>query len=183
MVSWLPWTSRYQQNRRNHWSTPLVAKNEKSNHQLGDHLQYLSTEQMQDFKEVWTPPRKGSWSVALGSDVHRSHWTIHHLQERTGQKDLIWKCVTMIDPATSWFEIHQYDDKRAITVVNITEEEWSSRYPWPTQVTFCWTEPGGDDRRTCTENENSFNRTAPTWMRMHKRVEREQLHGRAHFSH
>jgi hypothetical protein len=53
-----------------------------------------------------------------------------------GQKNLICKCVTMIDPATSWFEIHQYDDKRAITVANIAEEEWFSRYPWPTQVTF-----------------------------------------------
>jgi hypothetical protein len=28
------------------------------------------------------------------------------------------------DPATSWFEIHQYDDKKAITVANIAEEEW-----------------------------------------------------------
>jgi transposase InsO family protein len=42
----------------------------------------------------------------------------------------------MIDPTTSWFEIHQYDDKRAITVANIAEEEWFSRYPWPTQVPF-----------------------------------------------
>ena len=55
---------------------------------------------------------------------------------RKGQKDLICKCVTMIDPATGWFEIHQYDDKRSITVANIAEQEWLSRYPWPTQVTF-----------------------------------------------
>jgi hypothetical protein len=42
----------------------------------------------------------------------------------------------MIDPATGWFKIHQYDGKRAITVANIAEEVWFSRYPWPTQVTF-----------------------------------------------
>ena len=42
----------------------------------------------------------------------------------------------MIDPATSSFKIHQYDDKQAITVANIAKEEWFSRYPWPTQVTF-----------------------------------------------
>jgi transposase InsO family protein len=42
----------------------------------------------------------------------------------------------MIDPVTGWLEIHQYDDKRAITVANIAEEEWFSRYRWPTQVTF-----------------------------------------------
>jgi hypothetical protein len=42
----------------------------------------------------------------------------------------------MINPATSWFEIHQYNNKQAITAANISEEEWFSRYPWPTQVTF-----------------------------------------------
>jgi hypothetical protein len=26
------------------------------------------------------------------------------------------KCITMIDPATSWFEIKQYDDKKSITI-------------------------------------------------------------------
>jgi hypothetical protein len=55
---------------------------------------------------------------------------------RKGQADLNTKCVTMIDPATSWFKIHEYDDKRAITVANIAEQEWFSRYPWPTQVTY-----------------------------------------------
>ena len=56
--------------------------------------------------------------------------------QRKGSKDLTCRCVTMIDPATGWFEIHQYDDKRSITVANITEQEWFSRYPWPTQITF-----------------------------------------------
>ena len=55
---------------------------------------------------------------------------------RKGQDDLICRCVTMIDPATGWFEIQQYDDKQSITVANIIEQEWFSRYPWPTQVTF-----------------------------------------------
>jgi hypothetical protein len=31
---------------------------------------------------------------------------------RTGKKDpFVCKCVTMIDPATGWFVIHQYKDK------------------------------------------------------------------------
>ena len=55
---------------------------------------------------------------------------------RKGKKPLICRCVTMIDPATGWFEIHQYDDKRSITVANIAEQEWFARYPWPTQVTY-----------------------------------------------
>ena len=55
---------------------------------------------------------------------------------RKGKTDLICKCVTMIDPATGWFEIHQYNDKKSITVANIAEQEWFSRYPWPTQITY-----------------------------------------------
>jgi len=42
----------------------------------------------------------------------------------------------MIDPATGWFEIQQYNYRKSITVANIIEQEWFSRYPWPTQVTF-----------------------------------------------
>jgi hypothetical protein len=55
---------------------------------------------------------------------------------RKGSKDLICRCVTMIDSATRWFEIQQYNDKQSITVANRIEQEWFSRYPWPTQVTF-----------------------------------------------
>jgi hypothetical protein len=39
------------------------------------------------------------------------------------------KCITMIDPATGWFEIKQYDDKKSITVTNIVEQEWLMHYP------------------------------------------------------
>jgi hypothetical protein len=38
------------------------------------------------------------------------------------------KCVTMIDMATGWFEIKQYDDKISITVANIVEQEWFTHY-------------------------------------------------------
>ena len=55
---------------------------------------------------------------------------------QSAKKKLVCRCVTMIDPATGWFEIHEYDDKRSITVANIAEQEWLSRYPWPTQITF-----------------------------------------------
>jgi hypothetical protein len=46
------------------------------------------------------------------------------------------KCVTMIDPATGWFEIKQYDDRHSITVANIVEQEWLARYPRPSIVTL-----------------------------------------------
>jgi hypothetical protein len=34
----------------------------------------------------------------------------------------------MIDMATGWFEIKQYDDKISITVANIVEQEWFTHY-------------------------------------------------------
>ena len=55
---------------------------------------------------------------------------------RKGQPDLECKCIPRIAPASGWFEIHQYDNKKSITVANIAEHEWFSRYPRPTQVTF-----------------------------------------------
>ena len=48
---------------------------------------------------------------------------------RANKSRLICKCVTMIDPATGWFEIHEYDDKKSIAIANIAEQEWFSRYP------------------------------------------------------
>ena len=42
----------------------------------------------------------------------------------------------MIDPATGWFEIQEYDDKKSISIANIVEQSWLARYPWPTKVIF-----------------------------------------------
>ena len=42
----------------------------------------------------------------------------------------------MIDPATGWFEIAEYDDKRAISIANIFEQVWLSRYLRPSLITF-----------------------------------------------
>ena len=44
--------------------------------------------------------------------------------------------MTMIDPATGWFELQQIPNKRSDTVANIAKQEWFCRYPWPTQVTY-----------------------------------------------
>ena len=34
------------------------------------------------------------------------------------------RCVMMIDPATGWFKIKQYEDKKSITVANIVKQGW-----------------------------------------------------------
>jgi hypothetical protein len=57
--------------------------------------------------------------------------------KRKRKKNLkpLW-CVTMIDPATGWFEMREIPDKRADTIANIVEQAWFTRYPWPTQIIF-----------------------------------------------
>ena len=51
-------------------------------------------------------------------------------------KPLTLWCMTMIDPATGWFEMREIPNKRADTIANIVEQAWLTRYPWPTQVIF-----------------------------------------------
>ena len=49
---------------------------------------------------------------------------------------LVLKALTMIDPATGWFEIVQYSDKTAANIANLVEQTWLSRYPRPTIITY-----------------------------------------------
>ena len=52
-------------------------------------------------------------------------------------KDLILWCLTMIDPATGWFEMAPVPgNKEANTVANLAEQIWFSRYPWPQQIIY-----------------------------------------------
>ena len=57
--------------------------------------------------------------------------------ERKNQENLTLKAVTMIDPATGWLEIEQYlEDREAITIANIVENTWLTRYPRPDLCTI-----------------------------------------------
>ena len=42
----------------------------------------------------------------------------------------------MIDPVTGWFEIAQYKYKRAISIENLVENTWLSRYPRPMEIMY-----------------------------------------------
>ena len=46
---------------------------------------------------------------------------------------VLW-ALTMIDPATGWFEIVTVPTKRADEISNILEQTWLNRYPLPTEV-------------------------------------------------
>ena len=49
--------------------------------------------------------------------------------------DQLW-CITMIDPATSWFEMVEIHNKTPMEMANIVEMTWLNRYPRPSIVTF-----------------------------------------------
>ena len=54
--------------------------------------------------------------------------------KRKGKSSLELWAVTMIDPATNWFEIAAVKTKRADIVANVIEQTWLCRYPWPQTV-------------------------------------------------
>ena len=56
--------------------------------------------------------------------------------KRQGKPELTLWCVTMIDPATGWFEMREIPNKEAITIANLVEQTWLTRYPWPQILTY-----------------------------------------------
>ena len=44
------------------------------------------------------------------------------------------QCLTMLDPATGFFEVVEIDEKKADHIANILEMNWLCRYPWPTEI-------------------------------------------------
>ena len=56
----------------------------------------------------------------IGSKRNKDECTLH--------------CLTMIDPATGWFEIAEIDSKRADTISNVLELKWLNRYPRPSEI-------------------------------------------------
>ena len=52
------------------------------------------------------------------------------------KKTLTLWAVTMIDAATGWFEMKTVNEKDAMTVANVVEQVWLTRYPWPEIVTY-----------------------------------------------
>ena len=43
---------------------------------------------------------------------------------RKGRENLILKSVTMIEPATGWFEITKYNNNKSMTISNLVETMW-----------------------------------------------------------
>ena len=55
--------------------------------------------------------------------------------KNNGDTLTLW-CVTMIDPATSWFELQSITTKDPGEISNIVEQTWLTRYPWPQELVY-----------------------------------------------
>ena len=55
---------------------------------------------------------------------------------RKGKTPLKLWCLTMIDPATSWFEMAQIPNKTAAPIADIAAKTWFTRYPLPQRIVF-----------------------------------------------
>ena len=42
----------------------------------------------------------------------------------------------MINPVTGWFEIAQQEGKIVISITNLFETKWLSKYPRPMEITY-----------------------------------------------
>ena len=51
----------------------------------------------------------------------------HKTKQKECENELKSQAVTIIGPATRWFEMHEYDDKRVIAVANMLEQQWLTR--------------------------------------------------------
>jgi hypothetical protein len=58
----------------------------------------------------------------------------YKLNKQKGVKPL--RAVTMIDPATGWFEVREIDTKHAYNVAEAVELAWLTRYPRPNIITY-----------------------------------------------
>lgn len=61
-------------------------------------------------------------------------YTIQAYNKKNKTPKLVLHCLTMIDPATGWFEIVPIHNKTSGEIANALEFTWLSRYPWPTEV-------------------------------------------------
>ena len=56
--------------------------------------------------------------------------------KRKDKKSLKLWCLTMIDPATGWFEMVELETKDSIYVAEKVQQVWLTKYPRPTKMTY-----------------------------------------------
>ena len=71
----------------------------------------------------------------------RPSWTLQNTNQLFKESleeeflNKLW-CITIIDLATSWFDIVEINNKTLINIANIVKMTWLNRYPGPRFITF-----------------------------------------------
>jgi len=113
-------------------------------------------------------PKKNKYGLLPEKDAEIIPWEcvcidlIGPYEIGKGKNKIILHCLTMIDPATGWFEIAEIPSKRADDIANIFEQVWLSRYPWPQQVILDRGREFMAEVKTLLKNEYGVTRKAIT---------------------
>ena len=87
----------------------------------------------------------------------------YNIAQDNNNKPQTLRCVTMIDPATGWFEIRRINDKQSYSVAQQVEFAWLTRYPWPDEIIYDrGTEFLGDFANMIKEDYPTIQRTPIT---------------------
>jgi len=99
-----------------------------------------------------------------------------------GKKDNEVKlhCLTMIDPATGWFEIVEIPRKRADYVINYLEFTWLTRYPWPTEIVMDRGREFAAEVRNAIKNDYGITRKLITTQNPQANAMVERVHQTLH---
>ena len=68
-------------------------------------------------------------------------------------KEHVLNALTMIDPATGWFEVAEVPTRHAETVAKVFDDTWLSRYPRPTYIGF---DNGGENKGLFSEMVSNY---------------------------
>ena len=133
MVPYLPSPSCKGQDHCNNQAALLLAWSDSRCRQAGKRVPNLPEVQENYKKYGKLPPKVAEtkpWENLCVDLI--GPYNVH----RQGKKPLKLQCLTMVDPATGWFEIIEYKDKSPNTIANLVEQEWITRYPNPDIITF-----------------------------------------------
>ena len=97
-----------------------------------------------------------------------------------GKQLITLHCLTMIDPATGWFEIKTVPSKRADEISNLFEQVWLSRYPWPSQVICDRGKEFMGEVNTLLKNEYGVTKKPITTRNPQANAMLERAHGTIH---
>ena len=96
---------------------------------------HMSIDKEEDHQDGLLPPKEAEvvpWETLCIDLI--GPYSIDVTTKRGAKKTLTLWCLTMIDPATGWFEIQEIASKHSDFTANYFEQAWLLQYPWPTQV-------------------------------------------------